>query len=170
MEECMNYIKGALIRGVYIILAGLVFSCSKVIDRETLKFEKGKVYSVIPFENYTNTPLAGYRVASMLESTLRAKGFRVIRRVWEFKGIDPDNKEIGKILEKASRESDYVIAGSVNEFRYKVGIDGEPAVSISVYLIDSVSGAVVGGATLSGSGMSYDSLGTLTQKLIDKLL
>ncbi len=152
------------------VFLAFLLSCSKTVDRETLKFDRKKVYAVVPFENYTNTPLAGYRVASILESMLRARGFRVAKRVWDFKGVDPDPQDIRKALEEASKGSDYVITGSVNEFRYKVGVEGEPAVSVSIYLVDSVSGEVVGGATLSGSGMSYESLGTLTQKLIDKLL
>ena len=158
--------------GLHILLGLflLLTACSKVVDREKFTLDPKKTYAVVPFENYTDTPLAGYRVASMMEGVLRSRGFKVSDRVWEPSDRDPDRKELKNIVKKAMETSDYVITGSVNEFRYKVGIDGEPAVSISVYLIKSSTGKVVGGATLSGTGMSYQSLGTLTQSLLRKLL
>ena len=154
----------------FTLLSSIMLSCSNLVDRERFSLNPTKTYRVIPFENYTDTPLAGYRVASLVEGLLRSKGFKVADRVWEYSDRDPSKEELKSILRKATKGADYVIAGTVNEFRYKVGIDGEPAVSVSIYLIDSATGKVVSGATLSGTGMSYESLGTLTHKLIRKLL
>ena len=42
----------------------------------------------------------------------------------------------------------YAVAGSVDEWRYKVGLDGEPATGISLNVIDLTSGQVYGVAVL----------------------
>ncbi|WP_457600442.1 hypothetical protein [Hydrogenivirga sp.] len=155
-----------LLLGCLLVLS----SCAKVVDKERLSLNKERSYAVVPFENYTDTPLAGYRVASALEGILRSKGFRVADRTWNYRDQDPDGRELKKILKEARKTADYVIMGSVNEFRYKVGIDGEPAVSVSVYILDSKSGKIVSGSALSATGLSYESLGTLTQKLLRTLM
>ncbi len=148
----------------------LLLSCAKVVDKREFKLTERKTYAVIPFENYTDTPLAGYRVAHILEGVLRAKGYKVADRVWEYSEEEPTKEKIREILNKASQTADYIITGSVNEFRYKTGIDGEPAVSISVFLIDASTGRVIRGSSLSASGWAHESLGTVTQDLIRDLL
>ncbi|NPB08174.1 MAG: hypothetical protein GXN96_04505 [Aquificae bacterium] len=153
----------------FLLLLIVVLSCTKVVNRDKLVLTKGKVYSVVPFENYTDTPLAGFRVASILEGVLRSEGYRVIR-VWDYTYTEPDRKELERWRREAMKKADFVIFGTVNEFRYKAGVEGEPAVSLSVFLYDAKKGEVVGGASGSASGWSYESLGTLTQKLIRKLL
>ncbi len=162
-------VKRLLIWSIVVSVFALM-SCAKVVDNERFILNKGKSYAVLPFENYTDTPLAGYRVASVFESVLRSRGYRVTERVWLFKEQEPTRKELEKYLKEASERADYVVMGSVNEFRYKVGVDGEPAVSISVWLIESSTGRSVGGATLSASGWSHESLGTVTHELVRTLI
>ncbi len=150
---------------LFLFVVVFMLSCAKVIDLSSHKLDRNKTYAVIPFENYTDTPLAGYRVASIVEGVLMSKGY-VVNRVWEYRDTEPTQKELSELLQKARASADYVIYGTVNEFRYKTGIDGEPAVSISLYVLESSTGKVVAGSTLSGSGWAHQSLGTLTQKLI----
>ena len=152
---------------VYLLVSvAVVLSCAKVVDTTALSLPKGKIYAVAPFENYTDTPLAGYRVASMLEGILRAKGYKVADRVWEYPDKEPSREEIKNFLYKSLKKADYVFFGSVNEFRYKTGIDGEPAVSVSVFLMESSTGKVIGGSSLSASGWAHESLGTVLQELL----
>ena len=148
----------------------MTLSCAKVVDTSGLPLTKGKTYAVIPFENYTDTPLAGYRVASMLEGILRAKGYKVADRVWEYTDREPSKEDIRNFLHKSLKKAEYVFFGSVNEFRYKTGIDGEPAVSISIFLIESSTGRIIGGSSLSASGWAHESLGTVAQELLRKAI
>ncbi|RLJ70114.1 hypothetical protein BCF55_0378 [Hydrogenivirga caldilitoris] len=155
-------------RSVYILFlfSLIILSCAKVVDTGRRSFDSSKTYAVVPFENYSDTPLAGYSVASIVEGILRAKGFRVSERVWNYKSTDPTSEELSEILKKAKDNADYVIYGTVNEYRYKTGIDGEPAVSITVYVIETSTDKVVYGASLSSTGWAHESLGTVTQKLL----
>lgn len=151
-----------------LILVALL-SCARVIDANNYKPLEGKTYAIIPFENYTDTPLAGYRVASIVEGVLRSKGYRV-ERLWTYKEMEPTKQELEEMMERAKEVADYVVYGTVNEYRYKTGIDGEPAVSISLFIIESSTGKVVFGSSLSASGWAHQSLGTLTQDLVRKVL
>ena len=152
---------------VFILL--LTLSCASVINKESFKGNKSSTYAVIPFENYTETPLAGYRVAAIVEGVLKSKGFKVIR-IWKYSYNEPSEEELKKLFKEAKENADYVIYGTVNEFRYKTGIDGEPAVSVTLYIYDTQKEERVFAGTASASGWAHESLGTVTQKLVNKLL
>ncbi len=129
----------------------------------------GVFYAVLPFENYTETPYAGYRVASIVEGVLASKGYILIPRVWSIKEREPTEEEIEKLKESAVRNgARYIVHGSVNEFRYKTGLDGEPAISITIFIYDAIENRVVRNVTVSGSGWVRESLGTLAQKLLNR--
>jgi len=159
-------------RSLVLILTSLLFlllSCAKVVNKSRFKGDKRGLYAVIPFENYTETPLAGYRVAAITEGVLRFKGFNVVR-IWNYSYKEPTQEELERYFEKAKRKADYIVYGSVNEFRYKTGIDGEPAVSITLYIYDVRKGSRIFTGSASACGWAHESLGTVAQKLINNLI
>ena len=149
-------------------LYGIVFilvSCAKVVDKNEYKLVKIKNYMVLPFRNYTDTPLAGYKVASMVEGIMRVKGYEVVdSELGRERDIYKEGLE--KVIRSVRKGVDYIVTGTVSEYEYKVGVEGEPVVSFTIYVIDTATGRVVKSATLSAQGSSYDSLGTITQKLL----
>lgn len=154
---------------VLILSVFFVLGCTQVSRVKVLPTKKNTL-AVIPFENYTVTPLAGYRVASILEGVLRSKGYKVLNRVWNYSDQEPTETDFKKWWNKAIKEgATLIVYGSVNEFRYKTGIDGEPAVSVTVYFYNVNTKKVVWSATLSKSGLSFQSLGTVSQELFDKI-
>ncbi len=54
---------------VFVIISLVLLSCSSMVENVQKGLEKGPTFAVLPFENNTETPLAGLRVASI------AKGF-----------------------------------------------------------------------------------------------
>jgi polysaccharide biosynthesis protein PelC len=52
------------------------------------------------------------------------------------------------------------------EWRYKVGIDGEPAVGLTLKIIDLSNGRVLWSATGAKSGWSREALASVAQSLI----
>jgi hypothetical protein len=62
------------------------------------------------------------------------------------------------------------VGGSVEEWRYKVGVDGEPAVGLTLAITDLDSGAVVYSASGGKSGWSREALSAVAQKLMRELL
>ena len=150
----------------------LLVACSTVVNTGKLTaLPDGATVVVLPFENNTETPMAGLKVASMLESILRTEGYRVVDRFWRLKQTDYSPEEIKQLSQDAaSRGADYLFTGSVNEYRYKTGIDGEPAVSITVELKSTADNAVVWSFTGSATGWSHESTGTVTHKLLNRLV
>lgn len=59
---------------------------------------------------------------------------------------------------------------TVDEWRYKVGVDGEPAVGITLQVIEVQSGNVIWSAAGSRTGWSRDAVSAVAQKLLRQLL
>jgi len=136
----------------------------------------GDTVAVLPIVNYTETPQAGLRAEAIAESLLKTGGVANLKRYPASLNpetlFEPAEREsVGKALEWARTErARYALTGAVQEWRYKVGVDGEPAVGISLQLIDVASGQVVWSATGSNSGWSRESLSGTAQKLLRRLL
>jgi polysaccharide biosynthesis protein PelC len=63
-----------------------------------------------------------------------------------------------------------VVYGAVDEWRYKVGVDGEPAVGLVFQVKDLSNGQVVYSASGGKSGWSREALSAVAQKLTVELL
>ncbi len=137
---------------------------------------RGETIAVLPIVNYTETPQAGLRAEAIAESLLKTGGVASLKRYPAALNpetlFEPAEREaVGKALEWARAEkARYALTGAVQEWRYKVGVDGEPAVGISLQLLDVNSGEVVWSATGSDSGWSRASLSGTAQKLLRRLL
>lgn len=115
--------------------------------------------------NYTDTPRAGMRASNLIEGILLAKGYRVISHL-------DDKVPSMKKARKQAKEDDakYFIYGGVSEWRYKTGIDGEPAVSLQVGLYKSKNANLVWSATGSDSDWGNASIGTTAQDLLTQMM
>lgn len=165
--------KKLLIAVQMFILAVLLPACATmVVNSSSSKLNKSASYLVIPFKNYIQTTDAGARVASMLDGIMLSRNYGVLnasKATINYGGAKEEN--ISKILGRANGKGiRYVIAGSVNEFRYKTGIEGEPAVSVTIFVYDSASGRIIWSGTGSATGWSNQSRTTVAQGLLIRLL
>ncbi len=141
----------------------LITGCA-MINKAPTTVPKSQECAILPFSNLSDTPLAGERVAAILYGVLKSKGYRTVL-FFTPRERDYTANEIENLKRKAEGKFNCTIGGSVNEWRYKVGIDGEPAVSIT-YVIKE-NGKTLSG-TISGSDWGHKSLGLLTQELFNK--
>ena len=118
-------------------------------------------------DNYTDTPRAGLRAANIVEGILLARGYHVQER---FTADRSKTSLQTKISDARKHHARYLFTGGVSEWRYKTGIDGEPAVSLQLKLIDTRSRAVVWSATGSDNSWGNASLGVVAQALISSML
>ena len=131
--------------------------------------------TILPFLNRSETPLAGERAESIALSVLRQQGMTGL----QFYTAEPqanglpildDAKRLHMATEQAiERGMRYAISGSVEEWRYKSGIDGEPAVGLSLRLLDLSSGEVLWSGSAARSGWSRESLSGTAQKVLEEL-
>jgi len=120
--------------------------------------------SLFKLNNYTDTPRAGQRATNIVEGVLLAKGYNVNTH------ISNDSYTLDEIKLKAAQDnSKYFLIGGVSEWRYKTGIDGEPAVSIKLSLYKTQNSKLVWSATGADSDWGTGSIGTTAQELIEKM-
>jgi hypothetical protein len=86
--------------------------------------------------------------------------------------LDPTERKLAEqaLAWAKQREARYAVSGSVEEWRYKVGVDGEPVVGLALTVTDLSSGAVVYSASGGKSGWSREALSGVAQKLVKELL
>lgn len=127
--------------------------------------------------NYTETPSAGQSAASIAANVLRAEGLADVRLVPDdAAGASTlfDTAERGEGRQKLawaqSQQVRYILSGSVEEWRYKTGVDGEPVVGLTYELTDVTSGKVIWSATGTRNGWSRSSLSGVATGLIAKVL
>lgn len=138
------------------------------------------VYSRIavgPIANYSDTPLANKQVESMVLSILHTRGFQNAT-------LYPNKQDCAKLLycpnalphksamlAVARRQgASYILTGSTNEWRYKVGLDGEPVTGVTLNLIDVHNGHTVWNAFGSAVGSSRTGLDVVGQQMLQKML
>jgi hypothetical protein len=127
--------------------------------------KKDVTISLFRLNNYTDTPRAGMRASNIVEGVLKAKGYVVKSHM---KDKVPSMKKARKIAKADA--SKFFIYGGVSEWRYKTGIDGEPAVSLQMSLYKTKNAKLVWSATGSDSDWGNASIGTTAQDLIDEML
>ena len=163
-----------------ILLAGAALfaldACTTVDIGPAPALERGAKWAMLPVMNHTETPQAGLRAEVIIDGVLRAQGVRELRRYPAnlnnetlFEPVE--RKQFDAALAWARTEgAKYAIAGAVDEWRYKVGIDGEPAVGVALQVIEVASGQVVWSGAGGKTGWSREALSGVAQRLIRQLL
>ncbi len=157
-------------------VAALAGACSTIDSAGTPALAAGDTIAVLPLGNYTETPDAGQSAQAMSANALRGLGVaNVVRAPADPAGgayVDGAQRGDGTPnLEWARQQhARYALAGAVEEWRYKVGVDGEPAVGVTFELFDVESGKVLWSATGTRIGWSRSGLASVAQTLIGKLL
>ncbi|MGN0914811.1 MAG: hypothetical protein ACI4NE_00450 [Succinivibrio sp.] len=149
-------------------------ACSSYSGSSSLIAGQNDKFVLIPFVNHSNTPMASKNVETIVSSVMKEKGMRYTAYNSENEALDlkdllDDNFDRKQALEwMKSVEYTYVVTGSVDEWNYKSGLDGEPVVSVTVEIRDR-SGAVVYQKTGSRSGFGRESLNTSGQNVISNI-
>ncbi|OQX74955.1 MAG: hypothetical protein B6D59_00755 [Campylobacteraceae bacterium 4484_4] len=137
------------------------------------QIQKQKLFAIVPFYNYTQTPMAGYRAAALANAVAAQKGF-----VSKTVGMDskegmldetlPDRETLLKHAESSGAR--YMITGEVTEWRYKTGIDGEPAVGLVLHIVDLKEGKTIYTGAGSESGWGHKSISVIAQSVLEKII
>jgi TolB-like protein len=154
----------------------MVGGCSTLEHGPAVKLDQSASWVVLPFTNHSDTPQAGMRLEALLDSQLRSRGVASLQRypVEASPELMFDPRE-SKLQERArqwakGQRARYGVTGSINEWRYKVGVDGEPAVGLTLQIIDFESDRVVYTASGARTGWSREALSAVAQKLTADIL
>ncbi|MCA9470907.1 MAG: hypothetical protein MRJ96_14750 [Nitrospirales bacterium] len=153
-----------------------VVSCTAIDHSQSPILDQQASWALLPILNYTETPQAGRRAESITSALLHSRGLQQVQQYPSnlqdgASVLGSDHQLYDSALAWAKKQNiRYGITGTVDEWRYKVGIDGEPAVGVSLRLIDLKTDQVVWSAVGGQTGWSREAVSAVAQKLIKRLL
>ena len=159
-----------------LLTAVLLAACSTTSATKGGALDAGAKWALLPLTNHTDTPQAALAAEAIAEHQLRVHGVANLVRYPATLSRDslfePSEHRVVDEAQKWAREQGarYGVQGAVEEWRYKVGIDGEPAVGVTLQVIDLNSGAVLWSASGAKSGWSREALSVIAHKVMDNLL
>ncbi len=168
-----------------IVLSGC--SVDRVFEGDPL--DDRAAWALLPVVNQAQTPQAGERVESILLSLLRNRG---VKRIGHYPKqvkneslmLMDDQARYASALTWALKQGyRYGITGTVEEWRYKAGLDGEPAVGITLRVVDlqllakrsneanePIIDPVLWSATGARTGWGREGVAIAAHKLLNELL
>lgn len=159
---------------ILITLATLMGCSSYHADRTPIEITSNQ-WAMMPMVNYSQSPMAGEQLEDLLTSLLFQKGISLAQYPKQKSGknlptltMTLSTPEQRQWLSK--QNADYVLSGSVQEWHYKTGLDGEPAVTITLTLHNKKTQELVWSATGARSGWGRESIGYAAHTVISELL
>lgn len=135
------------------------------------------VWTVLPFINNTETPFAAERAEAISTALLYARGIQQVAVMPVAASaeaeplVDRGLKRRQDGIEWAKKQQiRYALQGTVTEWRYKVGLDGEPVAGFTLQLIDLQSGKVVWTGSSGKSGWSREAVSAVAQQVLEQLI
>lgn len=163
---------------ISILLAGLLLAGCVTLNQGGRPVSYQESWALLPFVNNTETPYAAERAEAVTAALLHARGIQRLERTQAEapKGDDHLGAERGELRQKAALEAAkqkkvrYALAGTVNEWRYKVGLDGEPVAGFTLQVIELPEGKVVWSGAAGKSGWSRDAVSAVAQQVLNQLI
>ena len=133
--------------------------------------------AVLPLTNLTTYPHAGRIVGDLLSTELhRMPGLRFAERTALQDALRGNEEDIERIMDrtvaaKAGRTLgvERIFYGSVTEYRYKRGLDQNPAVGINLRLLDVTSGRELWSASMSRTGTCFWECSTAVNRVAQEV-
>lgn len=162
-----------------LFIAGLMLlaGCTTLHQEMREAAPQAETWVVLPFVNNTETPFAAERAEAITTALLYARGVQRVVTAPVDAAADlealPDRglkrREAG--LEWAKKQNiRYAVIGTVSEWRYKVGLDGEPVAGMTLQLVDLNSGKVLWSGSSGKSGWSREAVSAVAQQVLEKLI
>ncbi|MGF1681501.1 hypothetical protein [Photobacterium minamisatsumaniensis] len=165
-----------MMKRALILATSLTLSaCSSYQVPDSQSFAADSSWAVMPMTNNSSTPLAAEKAEQILNAQLYAKGINAqmypASATNDLKSILDNNvKQQQAQAWLATQPIDFVITGSVEEWHYKSGLDGEPAVGITLEVKSAKSGTTYWRATGTRGGWGRESVSGTGHIVIDELL
>jgi hypothetical protein len=159
-----------------LLALGLWTGCAVVDVQQGSALDLRARWALLPILDYTETTLAGARVEDPLSTLVRARWNLELTKYPA--ASEPDSvsdlderQRYKQALDWARKEGlVYGITGSVNEWKYRSGADGEAAVGLTIRVVDVQSGRAVWSATGSRAGWGRETASGVAQKLLRNML
>ena len=159
-----------------LLIVFAVSACSTVTATRDISVSANQSWVLLPINNLSSTPRAGENTKAMVETHLRKRGINSLQTY-----IASDDLSLVSLLDTDRQQAEavawgqangirYGITGTVHEWHYKSGPDKEPAVGLSLKLIDLSNEKVLWQATTAKTGWGYANLSGVANKAVNRLL
>jgi hypothetical protein len=138
-------------------------------------FDKSARWVILPMENHSETPQAGLRMEAITETIFRVKGATSLEEypaaLTQDSLFEPADAKAVETATTWAQQSGarYAVTGAVNEWRYKTGVDGEPAVGVTLKIVDLQNHQVIWSAAGGRTGWGREAVSATAQELLEKL-
>lgn len=178
----MKKVTGCLLAFTICFLLASCTATYSTLSVPVKDYNSSSKLALLPLVNLTSHPNAGRIVGDILATELYARtDFQLMERTEMSEKLQGDAKDIESAVDNASAlklaakvGADTVIYGSVSEYRYKRGLDEEPAVGINLRLLDVARKRVIWMGSISAASscffMCRDSLNILAQAKCSELV
>lgn len=166
----------------WLLIAGLLFlaslaSCTAVLDiKADTPLKPDGRWVLLPFRDHGETPQAGERAEELASSLMRVcwnidlQSYPVTKESSELVDFD-ERQRYEKALEWARGQGyTYGLSGSVQEWRYRSGSEGEAAVGLSLRVVNIKTGRPEWLATGSRSGMGSQTVSGVAERLMRQMV
>lgn len=153
----------------------LMTGCSTLIaEKGSQAIDMDQRFAVVPLLNLSETPQAGDKAASILAAVLRAQGVSDVRIYLPPEGNllmgDNQQRQSDAIADARADGAQIIIAGTVEEWRYKAGQDNEPAVGVTLMVSEASNRDLIWTGTAAQTGWGRDGLGTVGREVLEDLV
>lgn len=171
-----------ILPGILALLAvmGLLGGCAVQEVQRGAALDTHARWALLPIMNHAETPQAGERAQAILATLLRVRGVVDAQEYAAHQKTEGEAEGLPELDERRRFDEalnwakgqgmTYGVTGSVEEWRYKSGTDGEPAAGVSLQVVDIASGRVLWSATGARTGWGRESVSGTAQKLLKDLL
>lgn len=159
---------------VAIVVTGCTTAVQSTAQREPLDAQAK--WALLPLSNNTDTPQAALSAEAIVDHLLRRRG---LQNVMQYPAalsrdslFEPSERKVTDEARAWAQAQGvrFAVTGSVEEWRYKVGIDGEPAVGVTLKVIDLSDGRIVWSVSGAKSGWSRQALSAVAQTVLTDAL
>ncbi|GLP96345.1 hypothetical protein [Paraferrimonas sedimenticola] len=152
----------------------LLSACASQYGSDSPQLDSSKPFYVLPLNNQSNMPLAQAQAEQLLASVLAEQGVKVVlypkQQVSDIEAsLTPQKRWTEAMQWLESQPNGYVVGGSIQEWQYKYGLDGEPAIGITITLSDKQQKELWRGS-VSKSGWGRESISHIGMKAMEDLL
>lgn len=170
-------VRTALVFAAWFVGASTIMGCGTVtrIHAPTALAARNR-WVVLPFTNLAETVQAGERTEAMLDTVLRDRGIGSLDRYPAPKddelhfSLSDRARFDGALAWAKGQHYDYGVTGTVEEWRYKSGNEAEPAVGMTLTVIDLSNNKVVWSGSGSREGSSFQNASGVALTLIGTLV
>ncbi|QOX80178.1 penicillin-binding protein activator LpoB [Trichlorobacter lovleyi] len=161
------------------VLVGLMMlaGCTTLHQGMREAVPQAETWAVIPFVNNTETPFAAERAEAIATALLYARGIQRVVTAPQDPAADaealPDRglKRRQEGLAWAKKQNiRYALQGTITEWRYKVGLDGEPVAGMTLQLVDLRDDKVLWSGSSGKSGWSREAVSAVAQQVLENLI